>query len=40
MKRILIAGDHAIVRRGLRKVLTDAFPLTITEDAPAEKSDK
>jgi two-component system, NarL family, invasion response regulator UvrY len=33
MKRILIADDHAIVRRGLREVLTDAFPFTVIEEA-------
>jgi two-component system invasion response regulator UvrY len=33
MKRILIADDHAIVRRGLKEVLTDAFPFSIIEEA-------
>jgi two-component system, NarL family, invasion response regulator UvrY len=37
MKKILIADDHAIVRRGLRELLTDAFPFTeITEAEDGE----
>ena len=36
MKRILIADDHEIVRRGLRQILTDEFPkLQVGEAANA-----
>ena len=36
MKRILIADDHELVRRGLRQILTDEFPkLQIGEAANA-----
>jgi len=38
MLRILIADDHAIVRRGLKDILLDAFPsATITEVCDAEE---
>ncbi len=33
MKRILIADDHEIVRRGLRQILTDEFPKLQVGDA-------
>lgn len=33
MKRILIADDHEIVRRGLRQILADEFPKLETGDA-------
>ncbi len=33
MKRILIADDHEIVRRGLRQILTDEFPKLQMGDA-------
>ena len=33
MKRILIADDHEIVRRGLRQILTDEFPKVQVGDA-------
>ena len=33
MKRILIADDHEIVRRGLRQILADEFPQLETGDA-------
>ncbi len=33
MIRILIADDHAIVREGLKKVLTEAFPGVVCEEA-------
>lgn len=33
MKRILIADDHEIVRRGLRQILTDEFPRLQIGDA-------
>lgn len=32
IKKILIADDHAIVRRGLKELLTDAFPFTLIEE--------
>jgi two-component system invasion response regulator UvrY len=31
--RILIADDHAIVRRGLREILLDEYPSSLIEDA-------
>ena len=33
MKRILIADDHEIIRRGLRQILTDEFPKLQVGDA-------
>ena len=33
MKRILIADDHEIVRRGLRQILADEFPKIQVGDA-------
>ena len=33
MKRILIADDHEIIRRGLRQILTDEFPKIQVGDA-------
>ncbi|GEO11180.1 response regulator [Segetibacter aerophilus] len=37
MRRILIADDHAIVRRGLKEIILEAFPSAeITEVADAE----
>ena len=33
MKRILIADDHEIVRRGLRQILTDEFPKLVVGEA-------
>jgi DNA-binding NarL/FixJ family response regulator len=33
MKRILIADDHEIIRRGLRQILTDEFPKARVGDA-------
>jgi len=32
MRRILIADDHTVVRRGLRQILLDAFPSAHVED--------
>ena len=32
--RILIADDHAIVRRGLREILLDEYPSAIIDEAP------
>lgn len=33
MKRILIADDHAVIRTGLRQILTDAFPAVTVMEA-------
>lgn len=38
MKRILIADDHEIVRRGLRQILTDEFPKLQVGDASDARS--
>jgi two-component system invasion response regulator UvrY len=32
--RILIADDHAIVRRGLKEILLDEYPFAIIDEAP------
>ncbi len=32
IKKILIADDHSIVRRGLKELLMDAFPFTVIEE--------
>jgi two-component system invasion response regulator UvrY len=34
MLRILVADDHPVVRRGLRQIISDAFPTAVLEEAP------
>ena len=38
MRRFLIADDHAVVRKGLKQILQDAFPSALIEEvADAEE---
>ena len=38
MLRILIADDHAIIRKGLKQILLEEYPSAIIEEAPDAES--